>query len=259
MSSNSIRYSETDERLAVRIRAHTEYTNLQLEDWLRARLGVKAGGRVLDIACGNGNFFPVYSACVGEKGLLVGVDVSDSLLAAARRKASQLACPALILRHDFNNPLPFLDAEFDFSLCLFAAYYAKDPQAWLDEVLRVTRAEGAICLLGPTEDNARELYELNEALTGVGQIEDTDFTTARLTDEFLPALRARLGSRVRTEIIDRRIQFPSAVEFARYYLATWLYERTAERVGRSYSLADVEAKVHSHSLSKRVVALMAQR
>src|SRR5205807_4380595 len=112
-----------------------------------------------------------------------------------------------------------------------------------------------ILVLGPTSDNAGELYALNEKVSGVGNIAETDFTTTRLVQEFLPAFRDRLGNKASIEILDRMIVFPSRREFARYYLATWLYEKTAERLGRDFSLEEVESKVSTCTLSKRVVAV----
>ncbi len=253
-----ISYAETDSRLAVRIRAHTEFANFQLEDWLADQMDVPPGGRVLDVACGNGNFFPIYSSKVGPKGLVVGFDVSDSLLAAAQQRAAELETPCLVYKWNFDNPLPLLDRDFHCTLCMFAAYYAKDAQVWVDEVLRVTRPGGQLLVLGPADDNAVELYDLNRAVTGIKEVEETDFTTRRLTQEFLPALRKRLGNRASSEILDRKIVFPSPCEFARYYLATWLYEKTAERLEREFSVEEVESKVSTCTLSKRVVVLCAR-
>jgi ubiquinone/menaquinone biosynthesis C-methylase UbiE len=251
-------YSESDDRLAVRIRAHTEYANFQLEDWLARRIDVRTGGRLLDVACGNGNFFPIYASRLGSRGLIVGFDVSDSLLAAAQRRAGQLEVAALVFKWDFDSRFPLLDHDFDCTVCLFAAYYVKDAQAWVDEAIRVTRPGGQILVLGPTEDNATELYDLNQAVTGIGSVAETDFTTSRLTQDFLPALRKRLGNGAAVEVLDRKIVFPTAREFARYYLATWLYEKTVERTGRELSLEEVERNVVTCTLSKRVIVLEAR-
>jgi SAM-dependent methyltransferase len=254
-----ITYAETDKRLAVRIRAHTHFANFQLEDWLADRLRLSAGSRVVDIACGDGNFFPVYAARIGGGGLIVGTDLSDSLLAAARRRLGGLAPRGLILKWNFDNAYPFLDGEFDCTLCLFAAYYARDARAWVDEAVRVTWPGGQILLIGPADDNAAELYDLNDAVTGTRTVRETDFTTGRLEREFVPALRARLDGEVHCEILDRKIVFPSPREFADYYLATWLYEKMAEGLGRQFDPEHIESRVRTCTLSKRVVVVEARR
>jgi len=251
-------YAETDARLAVRIRAHREFTNVQLEDWLADRLATPVGGRLLDVGCGDGNLFGVSAARVGPKGLIVGFDVSDSLLAAGRERARGLDAAALVFKGDFNQPFPLLDDDFDTTLSAYAAYYAADAGAFIDEVLRVTRPGGQVVLIGPTEDNAAELYDLNERVTGVGRIGETDYTTARLAGEFLPLLRERVGAAATAQVLDRRIDFPSAREYARYYQATWLYEKTCDRLGRSFALEHIERAVETHTLSKKVLVLEAR-
>jgi len=250
-------YSETDERLAVRIRAHTAFANVQLEGWLKARINAPRDGRILDVGCGDGNLFPVYAEAVGPGGLVVGFDVSDSLLRAARQRIQETAVPAAVFKCTFDQPFPLRDGGFDATVSAFAAYYARDAAAWTDEVLRVTRRGGQVLVLGPTDDNAEELYALNERVTGIGHTSETAFTTSRLEREFLPSLRERVGRRVTSEVLDRRIEFPSAEEFARYYQATWLYEKSCQKVGRTFSRREIEDRVESHTLSKRVLVIEA--
>lgn len=251
-------YTETDQRLAVRIRAHTAFANVQLEEWLQTRLAVPPSGRVLEVGCGDGNLFGVWAKGVGREGTVVGFDVSDSLLHAAQRRAVSLAARSVVFKSDFDQAFPLPDRHFDATISAYAAYYAKDAAAWVGEVVRVTRPRGQILLLGPTADNAAELYQLNERVTGIGHIAETDYTTARLAGEFLPLLRQRLGTSVTSEVLDRRIGFPSRREYARYYQATWLYEKTCNQLKRAFSVADIEPHVETLMLSKKLLVIEAR-
>jgi ubiquinone/menaquinone biosynthesis C-methylase UbiE len=47
-------------------------------------LGLRAGDRVVDIACGTGLNFPLIEAAVGPHGRIIGVDLTDAMLAEAR-------------------------------------------------------------------------------------------------------------------------------------------------------------------------------
>jgi ubiquinone/menaquinone biosynthesis C-methylase UbiE len=47
-------------------------------------LGLRAGATVVDIACGTGLNFPLLEQVVGPGGRIVGVDVTDAMLARAR-------------------------------------------------------------------------------------------------------------------------------------------------------------------------------
>src|ERR1700712_1415570 len=44
-------------------------------------LGLRPGDRVIDIACGTGLNFPLIEAAIGPDGRIVGVDLTDAMLA----------------------------------------------------------------------------------------------------------------------------------------------------------------------------------
>ena len=46
----------------------------------RLLMGLSPGDGVLDVACGNGNFSRGFAKAVGEQGLVVGLDVSQTML-----------------------------------------------------------------------------------------------------------------------------------------------------------------------------------
>lgn len=48
-------------------------------------LGLKAGDTVVDIGCGTGLNFPFLHRAVGPQGTIIGVDLSDAMLAQARQ------------------------------------------------------------------------------------------------------------------------------------------------------------------------------
>jgi len=254
-------YSETHEKLKVRIRAHTEYANFKLQDWLLNWLGNAKGCRLLDIGCGDGSYFLIYEKALGSDGLIIGLDINQDLLTKAREIGIQLRTPTIVLPWDFDNhPYPLLDKEVDLCVALFSAYYAKDVPAWVEDSLRVVKKGGRMLLVGPTEDNARELYELNEIITGIKSVAETDYTTAQLKGAFLPELQRRLGDRVRERTLDSQIIFPSPEEFAKYYFATWLYEITQKKVGKAIQFEAVVKAIKKTSmrLSKRMISIEAQ-
>jgi demethylmenaquinone methyltransferase/2-methoxy-6-polyprenyl-1,4-benzoquinol methylase len=47
-------------------------------------LGLRAGDRVIDIACGTGLNFPLIEEVIGPEGRIVGVDLTDAMLARAQ-------------------------------------------------------------------------------------------------------------------------------------------------------------------------------
>jgi len=253
-------YLETEEKLKVRILAHTKYTTLRLEEWLRDWLGDARGCRLLEIGCGDGNFFPTYAQVLGRDGMILGLDINVGLLERARAVGTRLGTPALVFVWDFDrHPFPLLSGEVDFVVSPFSAYYAQDVSAWVEDSLRVLKAGGRLLLLGPTADNAQELYELNQLATGVRTVTDIDETMVRLEGAFYPELQRATDGRVRKSVLNRELAFPSPEEFARYYFATWLYEKTREKVGApiEYEAVVKAAGRTSLRLNKRVVCLEA--
>jgi ubiquinone/menaquinone biosynthesis C-methylase UbiE len=253
-------YLETEEKLKIRIHAHTEYANFKLEDWLSNWLGDAEGCRLVEIGCGDGNFFPIYEQALGKNGLIIGLDINRELLNKARSIGRKLTTPTIVLAWDFNqHPYPLLDNETDILTAPFSAYYSEDPVSWVEDTLRVVKNGGRLILLGPTKNNAQELYDLNKAVTGIRSIPETDETSAKLEEHFLPELQKRLGDQVKKTILDRQIVFPSPEEFAQYYFATWLYEKTQEKIKETIEFESVigALKGTSLKLNKEVICIEA--
>jgi len=113
-----------------------------------ARLQLRAGERVLDVACGTGNL-ALPAARAGAK--VSGIDIAPALVAqlAARAAAAGLAVDA---REGDAEALPFADGSFDTVVTMFGAMFAAHPQRAADELLRVTRSGGRIAMATWTPD-----------------------------------------------------------------------------------------------------------
>jgi SAM-dependent methyltransferase len=113
----------------------------------RLLLGLSPGDRVLDIACGPGNFSRAFAAAVGDSGMVVGLDASRTML---KRGAADLRRSGLdnmsLIRGD-ATALPFVDDVFDGVCCFAALHLFADPFAGLDEMARVLAPGGRIALM----------------------------------------------------------------------------------------------------------------
>ena len=102
------------------------------------------GDVVLDIACGPGNFVREFAGSVGARGLVVGLDASQTMLARAVEDTD--AANVAYLRGDAIR-LPFRDGCFD-AICCFAALHLFDePLAALDAMERVLAPGGRVAIL----------------------------------------------------------------------------------------------------------------
>jgi ubiquinone/menaquinone biosynthesis C-methylase UbiE len=112
----------------------------------RLLLGLSPGDGVLDVACGTGNFSRDFARTVGESGLVVGIDVSETMLARAVEDTRRAGLAnAAYVRGDAEQ-LPFLDDSFD-AVCCFAAFHLfHDPWRALDRMTAVLAPGGRIAI-----------------------------------------------------------------------------------------------------------------
>jgi SAM-dependent methyltransferase len=101
---------------------------------------VRAGNRVLDVACGTG-VVAVTAARAGAR--VTGLDLTPELLTRARENAA--IAQADIDWHEGDvEKLPFGDAEFDVVLSQFGHMFAPRPDVATSEMLRVLKPGGTI-------------------------------------------------------------------------------------------------------------------
>src|ERR1700681_279677 len=104
------------------------------------RAGVRAGHRVLDVACGTG-VVSVTAARLGAR--ITGLDLTAELLERARENA-RIAGVEIDWHEGDVEKLPFGDAAFDFVVSQFGHIFAPRPEVAIGEMLRVLKPGGTI-------------------------------------------------------------------------------------------------------------------
>ncbi|MFI9503973.1 methyltransferase domain-containing protein [Nocardia sp. NPDC052566] len=169
---------------------------------LMRRFDPRVGATVLDIGCGPGNFTTAIADRVGPAGLVVGLDISPTMLGRAVRVGARENIG--YVRAD-AQALPFPEGRFDAVSCFTALFLMPDPFRALDEMVRVlapggrlavlTSCANAVAALRPAERFAASLA----GVTIFGRHEITDALRRRgvggLVQDFAGAAQVVAGAK----------------------------------------------------------------
>lgn len=110
-----------------------------------AALEPRTGERVLDVGSGPGFLAAAIAGATGASGVVCGIDVSEPLLAAAKRHCGHL--PWVEFRQADATQLPFPDQVFDAAISTQVLEYVRDVDAALAEIHRVLRPGGRVVIV----------------------------------------------------------------------------------------------------------------
>ncbi|ORB12994.1 class I SAM-dependent methyltransferase [Mycobacterium noviomagense] len=107
-------------------------------------LRLSQANRLLDVACGPGNFTGPLARQIPPGGLAVGFDISEPMLS---RAVADNSGPGICYVRGDARELPFADETFDAVCCFGALYLMPDPFGVAREMVRVLRPGGRIAIL----------------------------------------------------------------------------------------------------------------
>jgi len=108
----------------------------------RKQVMSRAHGKILDVACGTGLNFPMFSATIE----ITAIDLSSRMLEIAQQKAAALHLNVKCKVMDAQR-LEFDDGSFDTVTSALSTCTFPDPLQALQEMKRVCRTDGLILLL----------------------------------------------------------------------------------------------------------------
>jgi ubiquinone/menaquinone biosynthesis C-methylase UbiE len=145
----------------------------------RATAALHLGGqqRVLDVACGPGNFTSFFAGQLAGDGFVIGLDSSEPMMERAARDNS---CPRAVYMRGDALDLPFNNYAFDVVSCFAALHLVSEPLRLLHEMVRVLTPGGRIAVMttyGRESVLARKALELGATMCGVRVFDRTTVPT----------------------------------------------------------------------------------
>ena len=108
---------------------------------------IDRGGLYLDLGCSAGMYTRNVAARLGNRGDVVAIDISPSMLKEAARRARKIGVSPSFARANAEN-LPFADASFDGAVCGGSLNEFGDPARTLRERRRVLKPGGRVAIMG---------------------------------------------------------------------------------------------------------------
>lgn len=112
---------------------------------LLARSGVREGMHCIDLGCGGGHVSRYLAGRVGDRGFVVGLDIDDTKLAAARQECAQAGLRQIEFRA--GNVTTWTEPEaYDFVYGRFILSHIADPAVVVRNMAAALRPGGALVL-----------------------------------------------------------------------------------------------------------------
>lgn len=111
-----------------------------LKNWAH----IPPDAQVLDVACGTGEFERML-VTENSAQSIVGVDISENMLAIARQKCD--GSPNVAFQVASASALPFADNSFDVAVSANAFHYFDQPKLALAKMKRVLKPDGEVVIM----------------------------------------------------------------------------------------------------------------
>jgi SAM-dependent methyltransferase len=147
--------------LRARIALHQRFgTNPQgLPAWFIEQLQISENGRILEVGCGPGGYWPEVEELIPRSWHITVSDFSPGMVAQARERLDRLDRPFTVVQADVQH-LPFPDGAFDAVIANFMLYHVLERPRALAEIRRVLVTGGRIYALTNGDRHMHEFKEL---------------------------------------------------------------------------------------------------
>ncbi len=169
-------------------------------------VGATYQDRILDVACGTG----VVAFCLAKTAKeVIGLDITGEMLQRARKARHKKGISNVHFQLGDVERLPFDDEAFDITVCRMSIHHFSNPQAAINEMVRVTRIGGKVVFADIITSDDVEVAELHNAIE---RLRDPSHVRMLTHDELL-ALAAGCNLHIlKTDNWSKQRHFPEWAE-----------------------------------------------
>ena len=126
---------------------------------------IQSGETVLDVGSGAGFDCFIAGQAVGPEGKVIGIDMTEAMLAKSRATAQQMGLGQVEFRHGYAEDLPMPDASVDVAISNGVINLCPDKYKAFEEIFRTLKPGGRLYLADvvahkPVPDSAKEMVDL---------------------------------------------------------------------------------------------------
>jgi ubiquinone/menaquinone biosynthesis C-methylase UbiE len=129
---------------------------------MAVRLHIEQGAQVLDVGTGTGVFIPYLQKLIGNRGLLVAIDIAENMLHRSLMK--NFNGTIIYIQGDIMHT-PLVGAQFDAVVCYSSFPHFQNKIKALSEIARVLRNCGKLYLCHTSSRTA--INEIHEQIPGM--------------------------------------------------------------------------------------------
>lgn len=204
---------------------------------------VRPGQTVLDLGSGAGLDLILAARAVGATGRVIGVDMTDEMIARARRNVERAGLSNIEIRKGIIEQLPIEDASIDWVISNCVISLSPDKEAVFREVARVLAPGGRMMISDTVVDEP--LGWVLKRLTRIAP----SIALARTEAHYLRALE-------RARLVD--VEIKSRFVYEADHLIGLFGDQLAS-IGPSGPVSFIAARATASSAAERVVAFAARR
>jgi ubiquinone/menaquinone biosynthesis C-methylase UbiE len=211
----------------------------------------RPGMRIVDLCCGPGTLTIPMARELSGDGEVIGVDLAEGMLAAARQAIAGRSLPVRFLRMDVEN-LQFPPASFDAASCAHGLHLTANFGRVLREARRVLKPRGRFGASVPSGEQNQVTDAFGSVFTellGPSAVSDelaAAVSTVTDLDRFRTAALAAGFRFVETERVEVETTWDGPEHYARVNSSWWTFAARLEKADealRKHVLTQAEARV----------------